>query len=45
MLNTRHNLHYYLDLMRQARLAIEQGRFGAFRADFQRRRNDDGSHD
>jgi len=45
MLNTRHNLHYYLDLMRQARLAIEQGRFGAFRADFHRRRHDDGSQD
>jgi queuine tRNA-ribosyltransferase len=29
-LNTIHNLHYYLDLMRQARAAIEAGRFGAF---------------
>jgi queuine tRNA-ribosyltransferase len=39
MLNTRHNLHYYLNLMIQARTAIEQGRFGAFRADFFQRRN------
>ena len=29
-LNTIHNLHYYLDLMRQARTAIEAGRFAAF---------------
>jgi queuine tRNA-ribosyltransferase len=29
-LNTIHNLHYYLDLMRQARAAIEAGRFGEF---------------
>lgn len=39
MLNTRHNLHYYLDLMSQARAAIEDERFGAFRAEFYRRRN------
>jgi len=26
-LNTIHNVHYYLDLMRQARQAIEAGRF------------------
>ncbi len=31
-LNTIHNLYYYLDLMRQAREAIEQGRFAAFAA-------------
>ncbi|HYS13374.1 MAG TPA: tRNA-guanine transglycosylase, partial [Burkholderiaceae bacterium] len=29
-LNTVHNLHYYLDLMRQARSAIEAGGFSAF---------------
>lgn len=29
-LNTIHNLHYYLDLMRRARAAIEAGRFAAF---------------
>ena len=29
-LNTIHNLHFYLDLMRQAREAITAGRFGAF---------------
>ncbi|MGN6390273.1 MAG: tRNA guanosine(34) transglycosylase Tgt [Burkholderiaceae bacterium] len=29
-LNTIHNLHYYLDLMRQMREAIEAGRFAAF---------------
>ena len=31
-LNTIHNLHYYLDLMRRARQAIEEGRFAAFAA-------------
>ena len=30
-LNTIHNLHYYLDLMRQARQAIEAGTFPAWR--------------
>ncbi|MFN3566327.1 MAG: tRNA-guanine transglycosylase, partial [Burkholderiaceae bacterium] len=29
-LNTIHNLHFYLDLMRQARIAIEERRFGDF---------------
>jgi queuine tRNA-ribosyltransferase len=33
-LNTIHNLHYYLDLMRRIREAIEAGRFGAFLATF-----------
>src|SRR5690606_23098050 len=33
-LNTIHNLHYYLDLMKQMRLAIEEGRFAAFVAQF-----------
>ena len=31
-LNTIHNLHYYLDLMRQARQAIEGGDFAAWKA-------------
>ena len=29
-----HNLHYLIDLMRRARLAIEEGRYGAFLADW-----------
>jgi queuine tRNA-ribosyltransferase len=29
--NTLHNLHFYLGLMAEARLAIEEGRFEAFR--------------
>lgn len=33
-LNTIHNLHYYLQLMKEAREAIEQHRFDAFRARF-----------
>lgn len=33
-LNTIHNLHHYLDLMRQMRQAIEQDRFEAFRKAF-----------
>ncbi|MGE5665791.1 MAG: tRNA guanosine(34) transglycosylase Tgt [Betaproteobacteria bacterium] len=33
-LNTVHNLHFYLDLMRQAREALDAGRFAAFRAEF-----------
>ncbi len=37
-LNTIHNLHYYLDLMRQARNAIADGHFGGFRAEFLRDR-------
>jgi len=41
MLNTRHNLHYYLDLMAQARAAIEQDRFSAFRTDFYKARSAD----
>ncbi len=32
-LNTIHNLHYYLDLMRRARTAIENRRFAAFAAE------------
>ncbi|MDP3858285.1 MAG: tRNA guanosine(34) transglycosylase Tgt [Stagnimonas sp.] len=33
-LNTVHNVHYYLDLMRRIRAAIEAGRFAAFAAEF-----------
>jgi queuine tRNA-ribosyltransferase len=29
-LNTLHNLYFYLDLMRQARLALDEGRFAIF---------------
>jgi queuine tRNA-ribosyltransferase len=31
-LNTIHNLHYYAELMRQARQAIEAGTFAAWKA-------------
>ena len=34
MLASVHNLHYYVDLMRQVREALEQGRFAAFAAAF-----------
>jgi queuine tRNA-ribosyltransferase len=34
MLATIHNLHYYQQLMREIRAAIEAGRFGEFRAAF-----------
>jgi queuine tRNA-ribosyltransferase len=37
-LNTVHNLHFYLGLMREAREAIGAGRFEAFRRDFARDR-------
>jgi queuine tRNA-ribosyltransferase len=33
-LGTIHNLHYYLDLMRRIRAAIEDGRLGRFAAEF-----------
>ena len=36
--STIHNLHYYQDLMRRMRAAIEQRRFDAFVADFYARR-------
>ncbi len=36
-LNTIHNLHFYLGLMKEARLAIEQDRYGAFLKDFSAR--------
>jgi len=38
MLNTWHNLHYYLTLMAQIRQALEEGRFSGFRKEFYRRR-------
>jgi queuine tRNA-ribosyltransferase len=38
MLATMHNIHYYLNLMREMREAIEQQRFGEFRARFARER-------
>ena len=34
MLASIHNLHYYLNLMREIREALDAGRFGAFRAQF-----------
>lgn len=34
ILGTIHNLHYYQRLMREIRVAIEQGRFAQFRAEF-----------
>jgi queuine tRNA-ribosyltransferase len=34
MLASLHNLHFYVDLMRQVREALEDGRFAAFAADF-----------
>lgn len=34
MLNTIHNLHYYLDLLGQVRLSISEGRFKAFKQEF-----------
>ncbi|MFM7798483.1 MAG: tRNA-guanine transglycosylase, partial [Planctomycetota bacterium] len=37
-LNTIHNLHFYLDLMRRLREAIEGGRLEAFARDFLARR-------
>jgi queuine tRNA-ribosyltransferase len=37
-LNTIHNLHFYLDLMRRARAAIEAGGFSGFARDLRARR-------
>ena len=34
MLATIHNLHYYQELMREIRAAIELGRFEEFRSEF-----------
>jgi queuine tRNA-ribosyltransferase len=33
-LNTLHNLHFYLDTMRQVRKAIEFGTFESFKREF-----------
>jgi queuine tRNA-ribosyltransferase len=38
-LNTWHNLHYYLNLMVQARSAIAEGRFSDFRKEFYAKRD------
>lgn len=38
-LNTIHNLHYYLNLMKEIRAAIREDRYAAFRKDFYTRRN------
>jgi queuine tRNA-ribosyltransferase len=35
MLTSIHNLHFYLDLMRQARAALDEGRYAAFRSLFE----------
>jgi len=39
VLNTHHNLHYYLQLLAEARTAIEKNRFAEFRRDFYARRS------
>ncbi len=44
MLNTRHNLHYYLGLMAGAREALATGRFAQYKENFYRRRQT-GSYD
>jgi queuine tRNA-ribosyltransferase len=38
MLSTIHNLHYYLNLMREVREALDAGRFEAFRVQFKSER-------
>jgi queuine tRNA-ribosyltransferase len=38
VLNSWHNLYYYLQLMREMRSALEAGSFAAFRAEFHRQR-------
>ena len=38
MLATIHNLHYYLNLMREVRAALDAGTFAQFRAQFQAER-------
>ena len=34
MLTSIHNLHYYLNLMREIREALDEGRFAAYLAQF-----------
>jgi queuine tRNA-ribosyltransferase len=41
VLNTWHNLYYYLQLMRRMREAIEAGTFARFRTEFYRSRQAD----
>ncbi len=41
VLNTIHNLHYFVDLMQQMREAIEEDRLAAFRHEFYNRRRPD----
>ena len=41
-LNTIHNLHFYLDLMRRIREALDEGRFEAFAKEFMARRQSHG---
>jgi queuine tRNA-ribosyltransferase len=38
MLTTIHNLHYYLNLMREVRESLDTGQFSAFRAQFKSER-------
>jgi queuine tRNA-ribosyltransferase len=38
MLSTVHNLHYYLNLMREVRESLEAGQFGALRTRFKSER-------
>jgi queuine tRNA-ribosyltransferase len=38
VLNTHHNLHYYLNLMREIRAAVRLGKFTELKADFYRKR-------
>jgi queuine tRNA-ribosyltransferase len=38
MLNTIHNLHYYLNLMREVRASLDEGRFAEFQVSFARDR-------
>jgi queuine tRNA-ribosyltransferase len=39
MLATIHNLHYYLNLMREIRQALDTGTFGALRGQFRAQRS------
>jgi queuine tRNA-ribosyltransferase len=41
VLNTHHNLHYYLKLMEEARSAIEEGAFLEFKRDFYGKRHNE----
>jgi queuine tRNA-ribosyltransferase len=42
ILNTIHNLHFYLDTMRRARTAIEEGRYGEFLREHRNKREKPG---